>query len=37
MLVLLINYSGHQIEMRWVGLEASMGETRKLNGFDGET
>jgi hypothetical protein len=37
MLALHTNYSGRQIEMRWVGLEASMGETRKLNGFDGET
>lgn len=37
MLVLLTSYSGHQIEMGWIGLEASMGETRKLNGFDEET
>lgn len=37
MLVLPTNCSGHQIEMRWVGLEARMGETRKLNGFDEET
>jgi hypothetical protein len=34
MLVLLTDYSGHEIEMRWVRLEASTGETRKLNDFE---
>jgi len=37
MLVLLTKYSVHHIEMRWIGREASIGETRKLNGFDEET
>jgi hypothetical protein len=34
MSVLLTDYSGHQIEIRWVRLEASTRETRNLNGFE---